>query len=399
MADGPLLIAYKEIVEKLDNVVATSFTDLANAVFPTITGLTIILIAWQGYKVYYGRGTGELVTNSMLILVKYTVIMAIFATYSLFDLFIIQLVEDTPNSIANIMAAPWVTTSDNDGIIELLDDYARTVGQKASDHSWGSSVGEKFEALVIQGVTYLYVAFAAVQFAIAEIVTKLFLMLTPLALAAIMFEKTKGIFEGWLRTLTTMAILKVLLIVMITLLMSLFGDAADKLDPKSDTGTASIGVFLLITILMILVTFRLPDLASQMGGGLSVSAAGVVVAGAAAAVGAGAAALAGGDRAQRGYRKGAGAAADAGMGRGARIGAGLRRGATETARPGLTQRDFEGARMARRASQQVDGMKRGGASGGGGASPPPPKKVQTPDERAAATVAAMKRNSSNDNQT
>jgi len=109
MADGPLLIAYKEIVEKLDNVVATSFTDLANAVFPTITGLTIILIAWQGYKVYYGRGTGELVTNSMLILVKYTVIMAIFATYSLFDLFIIQLVEDTPNSIANIMAAPWVS--------------------------------------------------------------------------------------------------------------------------------------------------------------------------------------------------------------------------------------------------------------------------------------------------
>lgn len=397
MADGPLLIAYKEIVDGLDSVVAQSFTDLANAVFPVITGLTIILIAWQGYRVYYGRGTGELITNSMLILVKYSVIMAIFATYSLFDLFIIQLIEETPNSIANVMAAPWVTTSDNGGIIELLDDYARKVGQKASDHSWGSSVGEKIEALVIQGVTYLYVAFAAVQFAIAEIVTKLFLMLTPLALAAIMFEKTKGIFEGWLRTLTTMAILKVLLIVMITLLMSLFGDAADKLDPKSDTGTASIGVFLLITILMILVTFRLPDLASQMGGGLSVSAAGVVVAGAAAAVGAGAAALAGGDRAQRGARKGQQAAQEAGMGKRGQLGAALYRGATETARPGLTQRRFEDQRMARRASQQVDGMKRGGASGGGGASPPPPKKVQTPDQKADATIAQMKRNTSNDN--
>jgi len=322
--------------------------------------------------------------------------MAIFATYSIFDLFIIQLVEETPNSIANVMAAPWADGDENTDIITLLDDYARTVGKKAAAHYKGTSLGEKFESIIIQVVTYLYVAFAAVQFAIAEIVTKLFLMLTPLALAAIMFEKTKGIFEGWLRTLTTMAILKVLLIVMISLLMSLFSDAADQLEPKSRSGAASIGVFLLITILMILVTFRLPDLASQMGGGLSVSAAGVVVAGAAAAVGAGAAALAGGDRAQRGYRKGAGAAADAGMGRGARIGAGLRRGATETARPGLTQRDFEGARMARRASQQVDGMKRGGASGGGGASPPPPKKPQTPEQKADATIAQMKRNTSND---
>lgn len=398
MADGPLLIAYEEIVDGLDSVVAKSFTDLANAVFPTITGLTIILIAWQGYKVYYGRGTGEMITNSLLILVKYAVIMAIFATYNIFDLFIIQFVEETPNSIAKIMAAPWVKGQENDDIIGLLDEYARTVGQKASDHSWGSSVGEKLEALVIQVVTYLYVAFAAVQFAIAEIVTKLFLMLTPLALAAIMFEKTKGIFEGWLRTLTTMAILKVLLIVMITLLMGLFGDAADKLEPKSDTGTASIGVFLMITILMILVTFRLPDLASQMGGGLSVSAAGVVVAGAAAAVGAGAAALAGGDRMQRGVRQGGKAAAAEGMGKGGQLKAALYRGATETARPGLTQRRFEDQRMARRATQQVGNMKRGGDSGGGGGTPtPPPKKAQTPDQKAAATVAQMKRNTSNDN--
>lgn len=398
MADGPLLIAYKEIVEGLNSVVAQSFTDLANAVFPTITGLTIILIAWQGYKVYYGRGTGEMITNSLLILVKYAVIMAIFATYDLFDLFIIQLIEETPNSIARVMAAPWVGGQDNNDIIGLLDEYARTVGQKASDHSWGSSVGEKLEALVIQVVTYLYVAFAAVQFGIAEIVTKLFLMLTPLALAAIMFEKTKGIFEGWLRTLTTMAILKVLLIVMITLLMGLFGDAADKLEPKSDTGTASIGVFLMITILMILVTFRLPDLASQMGGGLSVSAAGVVIAGAAAAVGAGAAALAGGDRMQRGVRQGGKAAAAEGMGKGGQLKAALYRGATETARPGLTQRRFEDARMARRATQQVGNMKRDGDSGGGGGTPaPPPKKAQTPDQKAAATVAQMKRNTSNDN--
>jgi len=400
MADGPLLNSYNAISAGLDSVVADSFTNMSNAVFPTITGSVIVLIAYQGYKVFYGRGSGELVANSILILVKYTIIMALFATFSLYQTFIVDLFESTPGSIGAVFTASWSDSETDGSIIKMLDDFARTVGKKAADHSWGSSIGEKFEALVFSAVAYLYVVFAAVQFMIAEIVTKLFLMLTPLALAAILFDKTKGIFEGWLRTLTTMAILKVLLIVMVTLMMGLFGDAANNLEPKTREGAASIGVFLLIVLLMMLVTFRLPDLASQLGGGLSVSAAGVVVAAAAAGTAAMAGAFSGADRAQRGFRQGKNAANEAGMTGREAMKAGVVRGATEAARPGLTQRRFEDQRMSRRASQQVGAMKRSGSSGessSGGSQSGNPAKGSTPDQKADVAVAQMKKNTSNDN--
>ena len=385
MADEPLRRAYNEIVETLDAFVQDTFYTLADAVFPTITGLTIILIAWQGYRVFYGRTGGESVSNSIVILVKYGVIMAIFGTFGLYELFIGNLFEDLPDAIASNMASTWSSASDSTDIIDLLDIYTQTATEKAMAHYRGYSIVEALEGMVIILVTYLYTLFAAFQFGLTIIVTKLFLALTPIALTAIMFDKTKGIFEGWLRTLTTMAALKILLILMVSMMMAIFGEAADALNPKdSTTGASSLAIFVLVTVLMLLITIRLPDFASQLGGGLSVSATNLTAAAVAGGIAMAAGAISRGDRFQRGARQGMAAAKAEGLDGKGQARAAVMRGATEAARPGLTGRRFEDARMKRRAENYVGELKRSEGSGGGRSEAGPSRSSLTPNQRRAA---------------
>ena len=396
MADEPLRRAYDEIVKTLDTFVANTFEGLANAVFPTITGLTIILIAWQGYRVFYGRTGGESISNSIVILVKYAAIMAIFGTFSLYEMFIGNLFEDLPDALASNLAGGW-QDADSDGstdIIDLLDEFTQTATEKAMAHYRGYSIVEALEGMVIILVTYLYTLFAAFQFGLTVIVTKLFLALTPIALAALMFDKTKGIFEGWLRTLTTMAALKILLILMISMMMSIFGGAADALNPKdSTTGASSLAIFILVTVLMLLITMRLPDFASQLGGGLSVSAANLTASAVSSGIGMAAGAISRGDRFQRGMRKGYSAAGDEGMNGVGRTAAGIVRGATEAVRPNLSARHFEDRKMAGRARDYVGSIQRTDNAGPrSGATDSAPKTPPSAKERAERTVSEIRKN-------
>ena len=392
MADEPLRRAYDEIVKTLDAFVQDTFFTLSDAIFPTITGLTIILIAWQGYRVFYGRTGGETISNSMVLLIKYAAIMAIFGTFSMYELFVGNLFEDLPDAVANNMASTWSSASGSTDIIDLLDAYTQTATEKAMAHYRGYSIVEALEGMVIILVTYLYTLFAAFQFGLTVIVTKLFLALTPVALAAVLFDKTKWIFEGWLRTLTTMAALKILLILMISMMMSIFGGAADALNPKDSTvGASSLAIFVLVTVLMLLITMRLPDFASQLGGGLSVSAANLTATAVSSGIGMAAGALSRGDRFQRGARQGMNAAREEGMSGRDVAKATLMRGATESMRPGLTGRRFEDARMSNRARRYVGEMKRT-EDAGGSAPTPGAKPAPSTKDRAASVIADIKKN-------
>jgi len=386
MADGPLFNAYAQLMSRTDAMIADTFVPLTLAVFPTITGIVIVLIAWQGYRVFYGRGGGELLANSLVLLIKYGIIIALFSSFARYNYFIVDIFEDTPDNIATLLSNAYLSPDERENVtslITLLDAFTKTVTEKAVDHIEGTSIGEKFEGLIILGVTYTFTVFAAFQFAITEVVTVLFLMLAPFALTALMFDKTKGIFEGWLRTLTTMAILKVLLIVMVTMLLTVFEKAPENLNPKDTTyGSASIAVYLLVTGIMILVTFRLPEFASQMGGGLSVSAAGLTVAAVGGAINSAAGAIEGADRAQRGARKGVGAAKEAGMGKGKQALSGAYRGATEALRPDLSSRRYEDDRMDQRALATLGMSRNSDGSTGRIDKAKPPRQVES-DERKA----------------
>jgi len=74
-------------VECVENFVDSNFALLSEAVFPSLTGLVIMLLAWEGYKLFYGRSVADGLTNSVILMIKYAVIMALFGSASLVDEF------------------------------------------------------------------------------------------------------------------------------------------------------------------------------------------------------------------------------------------------------------------------------------------------------------------------
>jgi len=136
---------------------------------------------------------------------------------------------------------------------------------------------------------------------------------------------------------------------------------------------------------------RLPDFASQLGGGLSVSAANLTASAVSSGIGMAAGALSRGDRFQRGARQGMNAAREEGMSGRDVAKAAVMRGTTESLRPGLTGRRFEDARMSNRARRYVGEMKRT-EDARGSAPTPGAKPAPSNKDRAASVIADIKKN-------
>jgi len=176
-----------------------------------------------------------------------------------------------------------------------LDAFTKTASDFAFNIIRGVNIGEVFEGLLILLATWLFTLFAAFQLGLTTIVTKIFLAITPLALTAMLFEKTRGIFEGWLRVLTTMAALKILLVIVVSLLLAIFEDAPASLENNA----ASMIVFMVSTLLMAIIVIQLPNFASQLGGGVAVGAATITAATVLGGIGAASKAVSGGIGASR----------------------------------------------------------------------------------------------------
>ena len=127
-------------------------------------------------------------------------------------------------------------------------------------------------ALMVWIVTLAVTAYAFFLIVLAKIALSLIIALGPLFIISLLFQPTANFFNSWIQQLSNYFLLMVLVIASNVFIMALFQRAASSTDAISSTTQINqIFPFLTMGLVSLLVTAQLPNIASGLAGGISLS--------------------------------------------------------------------------------------------------------------------------------
>ena len=276
---GPIEKAYVGIMSNSSSFIVENFIEFAKIVLPVIHLTMVLLFIWSGYKMLTGRGLRETGPEMLLNLVRYAVIAAMFADVRLYQSLVMDVFQKTPDMFSGALSFKGAALEAR-GLMAQADQYfERGINVGKDMMSW-TNIGQSLLGVIVMLASVLAGVFAVIQTAIADIGTAVFLAIGPLAFAALLFPMTRGLFEGWLRMLMTFAATKLLLIVVLGLTLYTFEKAADGFQGGmfSVDNFSYYIAFLIYTLIIVMILMRVPEFASQLGSGISLSAANMTMA-------------------------------------------------------------------------------------------------------------------------
>ena len=189
------------------------------SVFPTaLTLLLTIYIALLGYRMLLGVGATRL-TDAPLIALKIGVVLSLALNWNTFQTRVFDVTMKAPLELAQTIGAPAAANgaalvSDPLGGLQVTyDELARSasaLGKLAGPNPEVLRGGEAAAAQALwKAQTALFMSTAGVM-AIAIIAVGVLSATGPVFIALVMFDATRGLFEGWLRALLAAAFIPML---------------------------------------------------------------------------------------------------------------------------------------------------------------------------------------------
>lgn len=189
------------------------------SIFPTALTLMLTLyIALLGYRMLLGVSTTRL-TDAPLIALKVGVVLSLALNWNTFQTLVFDVTMKAPLQLAQTIGAPAAASgaalvSDPLGGLQVTyDELARSasaLGKLAGPNPEVLRGGEAAAAQALwQAQTALFMSTAGVM-AIAIIAVGVLSATGPVFIALVMFDATRGLFEGWLRALLAAAFIPML---------------------------------------------------------------------------------------------------------------------------------------------------------------------------------------------
>ena len=244
--------------------------------------LFIIFIAFYGYRVIFG---GEFYLNDFIVnTLKIVVILILATTWSTFSVFLYDSFTQLPNEVAGrVLAgggssvAGTPTAADTQTADNALGDFFRQgidAGNAIiADVGW-REVGKYFYALMIWGVVGIFAAYALMLIVIAKLAVAILLALAPIFILLLMFNVSRGFFEGWFRALVNYAMIPVFLYALLALVLRLIIGPLQTLTANASAGQdlmTYIAPFALLSIVGFVLMLQVPTLAAGIAGGFALS--------------------------------------------------------------------------------------------------------------------------------
>jgi type IV secretion system protein VirB6 len=253
-------------------LVQDSYRELVgpNTWFATaFTGLLTIYIALLGYQLLFGRG-GLRVTELPIVGLKIGLILAFLTSWAAYQTLIFDLLFEGPAQIMKAMMSPLAAQGsgfDGDvmaGVQSAFEDLSGSAGVYGSMASPSANLLQGGPMLAsgilwLASISLLLVTLGLII--AAKIVLAFLLAIGPIFIGMLLFEQTRGLFEGWARATISFAIAPlavnvfgaVLLMILAPFLEILVGNAGKRL---FDMGPV-ITIALVISVFVIVMMFGL----------------------------------------------------------------------------------------------------------------------------------------------
>jgi type IV secretion system protein VirB6 len=230
------------------------------------TGMLTIYIALLGYQLLFGRG-GMRVTELPIVGLKLGLILAFLTSWAAYQTLLFNLLFDGPAEIMKVMLAPLAAQGsgfDGDvmgGVQKTFEDmsgaagvYGGMAGANANLLQGGPMLGSGL--LWFGGMALLLVTLGLII--AAKIVLAFLLAVGPIFIGMLLFDATRGLFEGWLRATLTFAIMPlavnvfgaVLVMILAPFTEILVGNAGKKLFDMGPVITISLIIAVFVIVMM-----------------------------------------------------------------------------------------------------------------------------------------------------
>ena len=276
------------LITNVDNLVFA----LVNGAFGSLTPVVrilwrlmfIIFIAVFGYKVIV---SGRFSAPDLLVNVLKIIILLVVATeWNTFMILVYDMATDLPSDVAgqimqgaaDTLAAP-VANDETTANLALSQFYDRSmeVSEKLLEGAGWTKWGLYFYAGAIWVGAISFTAFAAMLIVLAKLAVAILLAVGPLFILLLIFNNTKNLFEGWLRTLLNYAVIPIFVYALLALMLTLAEMPLQFMENNSnpdDPLITAIGPFLFTSVVAVLLLAQVMNMAASITGGLSLSTLG-----------------------------------------------------------------------------------------------------------------------------
>ena len=245
----------------------------------------VVFIAIYGYKVMIsGRfSASDLLMHS----VKIIILLTLATEWGTFFTFVYQMVTDLPSDIAGqIMqgaassmgqnAQANTQVSANTALSAFFDRGMQVMQTLLQGAGW-TDVGLYFYAGAVGFGTIALVGYAGMLIILAKIAVAILLAVGPIFILLLIFSHTKGLFEGWLRTLLNYAVIPIFVYTLLAFLLTIDEQPLKNLEVNSSVQSAlitAVGPFVLTSLISMLLLMQVMNIAASITGALSLSSMG-----------------------------------------------------------------------------------------------------------------------------
>ena len=267
----------QNLLANVDNVltdyVLNMFGNLSSGLNTLWTAMAILVVTFYGIRIIAQGDFNP--PEALIIMFKMVIIGVLTTSWSEFSIFVYRVITDAPSELA----AAMLGFGPNDTTINIeLDAFIDKSTQGAENILRGagwSDVGKFiYNAFVWIGMV-IFVGYAAFLIILSKMATAVTLAVAPIFILLLIFRQSQHLFEGWLRTTLSYALIPLFVYAILALLIALSIEPLANLMEKTDgAGVGMAGAivqYLIFTFVGFLLLLQVTGITANIAGGAALS--------------------------------------------------------------------------------------------------------------------------------
>ena len=267
-----------DIDQKVDGFAETSFRALTDPMSDLMAMLLVLALMHMSLSV--AMGWAAVTVSSLLrLILRYALVWGFLASWPAFDAWFYSIITGMPDDIIRIVVGATGIDEDNNGItliIERFIDAGVSIGDMLIENISISTIALVLIGIIILFLMLIVAAGVILVIGMSKIGIGVTTAVAPIFLAMLLFNGSKGFFDGWLRLTVGFAVTYLMAMVMLGFLLFVTEETIEQFAIVGEISrVAEITEYLLIVILTIFLLRQIPSFGASIAGSAAIGVDGI----------------------------------------------------------------------------------------------------------------------------
>lgn len=222
-----------------------------------LTGLLTLYVVIIGYRLILGHG-GLSVGDAALSMVKIGLIVTLATNWSLFQTLVYDTLTKAPLELGAMLLGGRSPFAQLQDAFDSLQQSATLMASRAGAGAAAAHSGPGFGAFALNTGGLTLVLSTLGLLLASKVLLALLMILAPLVVGLALFETTRGVVEGWLKTMVALALVPLLVTLSLSLELAMMGPSLRVLaETRAAQQFAAFDINPAMTVLVLTAVFAL----------------------------------------------------------------------------------------------------------------------------------------------